>query len=83
MTSISKNVYTDKLDDAVNKCNNTYLRKIKMKPIHVKTSTYIDLDVENNDEDPKFKVGGDVRIQNIRLFLQKSTWSKEVLLLKK
>ena len=32
-TSISKNVYIDKLDDVVNKCNNTYHRKIKMKPV--------------------------------------------------
>ena len=26
MISISKNVYIDKLDDTVNKCNNTYHR---------------------------------------------------------
>ena len=31
MTSISKNVYIDKLDDMVNKCNNTYHRTIKNK----------------------------------------------------
>ena len=31
MTSISKNVYIDKLDDIVNECNNTYYRTIKMK----------------------------------------------------
>ena len=30
-TSMSKNVYIDKLDDIVNKCNNTYHRAIKMK----------------------------------------------------
>ena len=35
MTSISKNVYTDKLDDIVNKYNNTYHRTIKMKPVDV------------------------------------------------
>ena len=29
MTSISKNVYIDKLDDIVNKYNNTYLSTIK------------------------------------------------------
>lgn len=27
---------------------NKYQRSVKMKPIHVKTSTYIDFDVENN-----------------------------------
>ena len=42
MTSIPKNVYVDKLDDIVNKYNNTYHRTIKMKPVDVKPSTYID-----------------------------------------
>ena len=36
MTSISKNVYIDKLDDIVDKYNNTYHTTIKMKPIDVK-----------------------------------------------
>ena len=31
MTSISKNMYIDKLDNIVNKYNNTYYRTIKMK----------------------------------------------------
>ena len=35
MTSMSKHVYIDKLDDIVNKCNNTYHRSIKMKPVDV------------------------------------------------
>ena len=39
MTSISKNVYIDKLDDIVNKYNNTYNRTIKMKPVDVKDNT--------------------------------------------
>ena len=43
MTSISKNVYTDKLDDIVNEYNNTKHRKTKMKPVNVKDNTYIDL----------------------------------------
>ena len=42
MTSISKNVYIDELDDIVNEDNNTYHRKIKMKPVDVKDDTYID-----------------------------------------
>ena len=42
MTSISKNVYIDKLDDIVNEYNNTYHRTIKMKPVNVKDNTYID-----------------------------------------
>ena len=39
MTSISKNVYIDKLDDIINEYKNTYHRKIKMKPINVKDNT--------------------------------------------
>ena len=35
MTSISKNVYIDKLDDIVDEYNDTYDRTIKMKPIIV------------------------------------------------
>ena len=42
MTSRSKNVYTDKLDDIVSKYNNTYRSRIKMKPDDVASSTYID-----------------------------------------
>ena len=36
MTSISKNVYIDKLDDLVNEYNNTYHRTIKKKPLMLK-----------------------------------------------
>ena len=36
MTSLSKNVYIDKLDDIVNKYNNTYHKTIKRKPFLVK-----------------------------------------------
>ena len=36
MTSISKNVYIDKLGDIVNKYNNKYHDTIKMKPDDVK-----------------------------------------------
>ena len=72
MTSISKNVYIDKLDDIGNKCNNTYQRTIKMKPLDVKSMTYIDPSKEINNEYPKFKIGDAVRISNIKIFLQKS-----------
>ena len=64
MTSISKNVYIDKLDDIVNECNNMYHRTIKTKPVDVKCNTYIDsmeLSKKVNDKDPKFKVGDHVR----------------------
>ena len=42
MTSISKNEYIDKLDDIVNKYNTAYHSTIKMKPVDVKSNTYID-----------------------------------------
>ena len=37
-----KNVYIDKLDDIANKYNNTYHSTIRMKPVDVKQSTYIE-----------------------------------------
>ena len=61
MTSISKNVYIDKLNNIVNKYN-TYHRAVKTKPADVKSSTYIDSSKEINDEDPKFKIGDIVTI---------------------
>ena len=56
MTSIPKNVYIDKLDDIVNKYNNTYHRTIKMKPVAVKPNIYIDYNKKNKKEGLKFKV---------------------------
>ena len=47
MTSISKNVYINKLDDTVNEYNNTYLTTIKMKPTDVKDNTYINTSKKN------------------------------------
>ena len=41
MTSVSKNVCIDKLDDIVGEYNNTYHRTIKMKTIDVKDNIYI------------------------------------------
>ena len=62
MTSVSKNVYIGKLDDIVNKYNNIYHSTIKMKPADIKSSIYFDFGIENNNKDPKFKVGDHVRI---------------------
>ena len=75
MTSFSKEVYIDKLDDTVNKYNNTYHSTIKMKPVDEKSTSYIDSSGEINDKDPKFKIGDIVRISkhNIKIFLQKVT----------
>ena len=43
-----------------------------MKPSHVLTSTYIDFDVENNDINPKFKVGDHIKISKYKNIFVKS-----------
>ena len=86
MTLISKIVYIDKQDDIVDKNKNTYRSTTKMKFIDVKSSTYIDFSMENNDRDPKLKADNHVRISNIKTFLQKLTLQiglKKFLLLRK
>ena len=50
MTSISKNVYINKLDDIVNKYNNTHHRTIKMNPMDVKDNIYIDFGKEYQND---------------------------------
>ena len=62
MTSASKNICIDKLDDIVGEYNNTCHRTIKMKSVDVKDDTYIDFKKEVNDKDPNFKVDDHVRI---------------------
>ena len=66
MTAISKSVCIDKLDDTVNKYNNTYHRTIKMKPVDIKDNTYINFEKEVNNKDPIFKVGHYVRISKYK-----------------
>ena len=86
MTSISKNVYIDKLDDMVNEYNNTYHRTIKMKPIDVKDNTYVNIDKKVNDKNPKFKVGDHVRISKYKKIFAKGynpNWSDEIFVIKK
>ena len=56
IASISENVYIDKLDDIVNKLNNIYNRTLKMMPINVKSSTYVDFDRENIKEGPNLVI---------------------------
>ena len=66
MTSISKNVYIDKLDGIVNEYNNTYQRTIKMKSAYVTDNTYINIGKEINDKSPKLQVGDHVRISKCK-----------------
>ena len=86
MTSISKSVYIDKLDDIVNEYNNTKHRATKMKPIDVKGNSYIDFGKEVNDNDPRFKVSDHVRISKYKNIFSKGytpNWSEEVFVIKK
>ena len=86
MTSISKNVYIDKLDDIVNEYNNTYHTTNKMKPIDVKDNTYIAFDRECYDKGPKFKVDDHVRISKYKNIFAKGytpNWSEEEFVIKK
>ena len=62
MTVISKMRTFLKLDDIIDKYNNTCHIPIKMDPIDIKLSTNFDFKVENNEEDLKFKVGNHVTI---------------------
>ena len=85
MTSISKNVSIDKLEDIVDEYNNTY-KIIKMKPIDVKDNTYIDFNKETNDKDPKFNVGDHLRISKYKNIFAKGytpNWSEEVFVISK
>ena len=86
MTSVSKNVYIDKLDDIVNKYNNTYHSTIKIKPVDVKSNTYIESSKEINNKNPKFEIGDIVRISRYKNIFAKSytpNWSEEVFVIKK
>ena len=86
VTSISKNVCINKLDDIVHKCNNKNHRTIKIKPIDIKDNTYIDFGKEVNDNDPKFKVGDHVRISKYKNIFAKGytpNYSEEVFVVKK
>ena len=86
MTSISKNVYIDKLDDIVREYNNTYYTSIKMKPVDVKDNTYIDVKKEINNKNPKFKVVDHVRISKYKNVFAKGyipNWSEEIFFIKK
>ena len=66
MTSVSKNVYIDKLDDIVNEYNSTYHSTIKLKPVYVKSNIYW-LQIQN------LKLVIVLQYQKIRMLLQKVT----------
>ena len=86
MTSISRNVYSDKLDDIVHKYNNTYHSTIKMKPVDVKSSIYINSSKEINYKDPKLEIGDIVWISKYKNIFPKGyvpNWSEEFFVITK
>ena len=86
MTSISKNLYIDKIDDIVNKYNNTYHSTIKMKLVDAKPRIYIESSKEINYQDLKFKNGDIVRISKYKNIFGKghvANWSEKVFVIKK
>ena len=81
MISVSKNVYIHRLDNMVNKYNNTYNSKTKMKPTDAKSKTYIDSSKEIKDKNPKFKIDDNVRMSKYKNVLANGytpNWSEEV-----
>ena len=77
--------FTDKLDDIINKYNNTYHNTIKMKPVNVKSNkcinswnllmskskTYINSNKGINDKDPIFEIGDTVRMSKYKNIFSK------------
>ena len=57
-----------------------------MKPVDVRSNTYIDSSKEINNKDHKFKIGGIVRISKYQNIFTKGytpNWSEEVFMIKK
>ena len=78
-------MYIDKLDDIGNKYNNTCHITIKMKPVDVKSNTYTNYAIENNDKNPKFKVGDNVRMKKCKTIFAKDytpNLSEEIFVIK-
>ena len=85
MTAISTNVYFDVLDDIVDKYNNTVHKTIKMKSIEVTDNYYAEYNKDpSNKKDPKFQVGGNVRISKYKNIFAKGytpNWSEEIFII--
>ena len=81
MTTISKNVDIDVLNDIVNKYNTTIHRTIKIKLIDVTNDSYVEYNEQSNKKGPKFKVKNHVRISKYKNIFAKgyvANWSEEV-----
>ena len=86
MTSVSKNVDVDKLDDIVYKYNNIYHTAIKMKPFDVKQTDILTLVKKLMIKILNLKLVILLEYQNIKIFLQRVMFQivrKKILRLKK
>ena len=66
-------MYVDKLDETVIKYNRNYHSAIKVKPVYVKSNTYIDSNKGINNKYPKLKLVILLEYQNMKIFLQRLT----------
>ena len=66
MTTLSKNVYIDKLDDIVKNIIIHITQQLRWNQVMLKMMCNIDFRKEVNDKDPKFKVGDHVRISKYK-----------------
>ena len=76
MTTVSKNVYFDVLDDIVNKYSNTVHKIIKMKPIDVTSDSCAEYKEDSNEKHPKFNVSDHVRISKYKNIFAKGYTQK-------
>ena len=86
LTTISKNVYIDVLNDIVNKYNNTVHRTIKIKRINVTNDSYVEYNEVSNKKGPKLKVNDHVRISEYKNIFAKGydlNCSEEVFIVNK
>ena len=67
-------MYIDKLDDIINKYNNIYHRILKMKPVGVESSIYINFDKEIIMKILSLKLLIMLEYLNIKIFLQKTVF---------
>ena len=78
MTPTSNSVYIYLLDNIINEYNNVCGITVKLKHIVVNSSMYIDLVLENNDKDPRFKISDFVRIPKYKNIFAKSHASNQL-----
>ena len=75
----------DVLNDIVDEYDNTYHKRIQMKPIDVKNDSFAEYNEESNEKDPKFKVNDHVRIPKYKNIFAKGyapNWSEEIFVVK-